>query len=114
LGLEVDLVGYFWFYLVMPEAHNGPAMKAAYESQGLTREQFAQRVGLSPQSITNIANGGVCSRPAAVRIARALGWTSEQHLFLREGPEAGPAAEAEATAATTPAAAAEAEVSGAA
>lgn len=100
----VDLVGYFWFYLVMPEAHNGPAMKAAYESLGLTREQFAQRVGLSPQSITNIANGGVCSKPAAVRIARELGWTSEQHLFARHATQAGTTAEAAETAETAPSA----------
>jgi transcriptional regulator with XRE-family HTH domain len=81
----------------MPEANNGAAMREAYESRGLTREQFARRVRLTPRSITNIANRGVCSRPAAVRIAKELGWPGPESLF-GDATAGGETAEAEASA----------------
>jgi DNA-binding XRE family transcriptional regulator len=81
----------------MPQAQNGQAMKTAYENRGQTRDQFAQRVGLSPQTITNIANGGLCSKPAAVRIANELGWPGPESLF-GDATAGGETAEAEASA----------------
>lgn len=58
----------------------GPTIRSAYEARGLTRQQFAERVKLSPKTITNVTcpSGGVISRPAAVRIAEVLGWRPAQ------------------------------------
>lgn len=103
LGLTLDQVGSFWLYLGMPEARNGAAMREAYENLGMTRQDFALRVSVSPQRVTNIANGGPCSRSVAVRIANELGWSGPDTLFVGpEAVEAGEAAEgAEATGETT-------------
>jgi DNA-binding XRE family transcriptional regulator len=85
----------------MPEATNGQAMREAYEDLGLTREEFAHRVRLTPRSITNIAGGGVCSKSAAVRIAKVLGW-NKNDLFAQTS-DAEPGAATDGTETTTPA-----------
>lgn len=60
----------------------GAAIREAYESRGLTREQFAQVADIPAKTITNITSGGWCSRAVAARIAMALGdgWT-DHHVF---------------------------------
>lgn len=57
-----------------------PGIRQAYTAMGLTRRMFAERVGLTPQAVTNIVNGVTISEAAAIRIATALGWTADDVL----------------------------------
>lgn len=58
-----------------------PGIRQAYEDMGLTRKMFAERVELSPQTVTNIvANGAGMSVATANRIAAVLGWTRDEVL----------------------------------
>jgi plasmid maintenance system antidote protein VapI len=70
-----------------------PGIRRAYTDMGLTRKRFAQRVDLSPQTVTNIVNGTVGMSDATInRIAEALGWTRDdvlrgERILEREEPK---------------------------
>jgi plasmid maintenance system antidote protein VapI len=56
-------------------------IRQAYTDMGLTRQMFAERVELSPQTVTNIVvNGAGMSDATVNRIASVLGWTREEVL----------------------------------
>lgn len=58
-----------------------PGIRQAYTDMGLTRQMFAERVELSPQTVTNIvANGAGMSDATVNRIAAVLGWAREDVL----------------------------------
>lgn len=58
-----------------------PGIRQAYTDLGLTRQMFAERVGLAPQTVTNIvANGAGMSDATVTRIAALLDWTREDVL----------------------------------
>lgn len=79
----MGIAGHYGHMPLVPTAR-GAQIREAYESSGLSRRGFATRSEVPDKSITNITSGGICSRPRAVRIARALNevegttrWTAE-------------------------------------
>lgn len=67
-------------------------IRQAYTDMGLTRQMFAERVKLAPQSVTNIEHGAGISDAAATRIAAVLGWTREEVLAGRRAQDSASAA----------------------
>lgn len=58
-----------------------PGIRQAYTDLGLTRQMFAERVGLAPQTVTNIVvNGAGMSDATVARIAALLGWNRDEVL----------------------------------
>ena len=57
-----------------------PGIRQAYTDMGLTRQMFAERVDLDPQTVTNIVNGAGMSDATVNRIAAVLGWTRDEVL----------------------------------
>lgn len=65
----------------MAERRRRDAVREAYESMGIDRQELARRTEIPPSTITNVIAGNPLSRHAAARIGNVIGWAADEVLL---------------------------------